>query len=248
VGRGIAGTPRDQVILSTKAGIGWQDRWSTREEMRDRVHACLSRLGTDYIDVFHLHGVRTDDYAYGRDELVPELLRLKEEGKIRFIGITEAFGPDPKHEMLSPAVEDDCWEVVMVGFNLLNQSARERVLETTRRKEIGTLCMFAVRRALSHPERLREVLRELVDEGLIEADNHEDPLAFLVAPGVADSVTGASYRFCRWEPGLDLILSGTGNVEHLRQNANWINRGPLPEDSANRLRQMFAKVDHIAGN
>jgi aryl-alcohol dehydrogenase-like predicted oxidoreductase len=248
VGRGIADARRDQIILSTKAGIGWKDRWATREEMRERVHACLERLGTDYLDIFHLHGVRTDNYAYGRDELVPELLSLRKEGKIRFIGITEAFGPDPKHEMLAPAVLDDCWEVVMVGFNLLNQSARERILQVTREKEIGTLCMFAVRRALSHPERLREVLRELAEEGLIESFDTDDPLGFLTAAGVAESVTEASYRFCRWEPGIDVILSGTGNLEHLRQNASWINSGPLPDEVGQRLRVMFAKVNTIAGN
>jgi aryl-alcohol dehydrogenase-like predicted oxidoreductase len=248
VGRGIADTPRDQIVLSTKAGIGWKDRWATREEMRERVHACLRRLGTDYVDIFHLHGVRTDNYAYGRDELVPELLSLRKEGKIRFIGITEAFGPDPKHEMLVPAVLDDCWEVVMVGFNLLNQSARERILQVTQEKAMGTLCMFAVRRALSHPERLREVLRELAEQGLIDSFDADDPLVFLTAPGAAESVTEASYRFCRWEPGIDVILSGTGNLEHLRQNASWINSGPLPNQVSQRLRVMFAKVDSIAGN
>ncbi len=248
VGKGISGVARDQLVLSTKAGIGWQDRNSTRQELRDRVHACLNRLGTDYIDIFHLHGVRVENYAYGRDELVPELQRLKEEGKIRSIGITEAFGPDPKHQMLTPAVKDDCWDVVMVGFNILNQSARERIFPITTQKGIGTLCMFAVRKALSNPEILRKVMSDLAAEGLVKPGSFDPnaPLGFLEE--VAGSISEAAYRFCRWEPGLDVILSGTGNLEHLRANAASINAGPLPEEVVERLRTLFARVDTVSGN
>jgi aryl-alcohol dehydrogenase-like predicted oxidoreductase len=249
VGKGIAQTPREQLILSTKAGIGWQGRNATRAEMRERIEACLRRLGTDYVDIFHLHGVRTENYVYGRDELVPELQKLRDEGKIRFIGITEAFGPDPTHQMLTPAVQDDCWEVVMVGFNLLNQSARERILPFTQQKGMGTLCMFAVRRALSDPARLRALMQELIDSGEI-TDSHlgENPLDFLLAPGVADSITEAAYRYCRWEPGIDMILSGTGNLDHLKQNAKWINGPALPASVTSRLHEIFSSVDSVSGN
>ncbi|MEZ0326967.1 MAG: aldo/keto reductase [Fimbriimonas sp.] len=245
VGKGIEGFARDQLVISTKAGIGWQDRNATRAEMRERVNACLTRLGTEWIDVFHLHGVRVENYAYGRDELVPELVKLKEEGKIRFIGITEAFGPDPRHQMLTPAVEDDCWEVVMVGFNILNQSARDRILETTQRKGIGTLCMFAVRRALSNPESLRKVVGELVEAGEVDRDAVDlaDPLGFLEG-----SVTEAAYRFARHEAGLDVILSGTGDLQHLRENAASINAPPLPPATVERLRAIFGRVDSVSGN
>ena len=53
--------------------------------------------------------------------------------------------------MMARAVRDARWDVVMVGFNILNQSARDRVFVETRRSEIGVLCMYAVRGALSRP-------------------------------------------------------------------------------------------------
>lgn len=138
----------------------------------------------------------------------------------------------------------------MVGINVLNQSARERVLRTTQHKGIGTLCMFAVRRALSHPEMLRKVIADLAEQGLVDrgAFNLDAPLDFLKDPSVAASITEAAYRFCRWEPGLDVILSGTGNIDHLRENAKSINGDPLPDAITARLRELFEKVDTIAGN
>ena len=69
--------------------------------------------------------------------------------KLRFIGITEGFNSDSGHDMLQRALQDDVWDVMMVGFNILNQSARERVFPTAMEKNVGILIMFAVRRALS---------------------------------------------------------------------------------------------------
>jgi len=249
VGRGIAGYPREKLVISTKVGATWDDHVTTPSELRNRLDGCLKRLGTDYVDVFHLHGVRAEDYAHALS-LVPTLQELKQEGKIRAIGITEAFIPEPSHAMLAPAMLDDCWDVVMVGFNLINQSARHMIFPNTRDKGIGTLCMFAVRRALSQPEALRELIASLIKDELVDASefNLDDPLGFLMHEGVAESLQEAAYRFCLWEPGLDVVLSGTGNIEHLRENVRALSGPPLPSEIVNRLNMLFARVDSVSGN
>ena len=255
VGRALVDGVREQVVLSTKAGIGWQGRKATGPEMVKRVHASLQRLRTDYVDVFHLHGVAREDYLYASQELLPTLQDLQTAGKIRHIGITEAFISDTGHRMLSRALEDGCWDVVMVGFNLLNQSARERVLTVTQAQNIGTLCMFAVRRALSQPNALRELLRGLVAEKQVSeadleglADEEANPLGFVLEEGGADSIPEAAYLFCRWEAGMDVVLSGTGRVEHLRENVTAFNSPPLSPQITERLRKVFARVDTVSGN
>lgn len=250
VGLGIAGLPREKLTLCTKAAVDWQGRCGTAAELEERLNASLRRLGTDMVDVYQLHGVSVDEYAYCREELVPAMLRLREQGKIRFLGITEAFIGDPGHAMLSQAVRDGCWSVMMVGFNLLNPSARSRVLEQTREKGIGTLDMFAVRRALSRPEALRELVADLVAQGQVDADGleMEDPLGWLVREGHTASIPEAAYRFCRHEPGIDVVLSGTGNAEHLEQNARSINAGPLSPEAVARLGRLFGRVDSVTGN
>jgi aryl-alcohol dehydrogenase-like predicted oxidoreductase len=176
--------------------------------------------------------------------------RLREQGKIRFLAISERFGQDTGHAMLQRALQDDCWDVMMVGFNPLNQSARERVFARTIEKEIGILIMFAVRRALSRPERLVEVLRELIERGEVDAADVDlaDPLGFLVRKGGATSVPDAAYRFCRDEPGTHVVLSGTGNPAHLRANLESFERPPLPDADRRRLVRMFRRVDSVAGN
>jgi aryl-alcohol dehydrogenase-like predicted oxidoreductase len=249
VGQGMRGRPRDRVVISTKKTM-WGDRMVSPSDLRGGLEESLRRLGTDYIDVYHLHGLKVEQYRHARDALVPEMLKLRDEGKIRAVGVTEAFNSDRNHAMLKRAMQDDCWDVIMVGFNILNQSARELVLAAAQRKSIGVLCMFAVRAALSRPARLVEVVRELVDAGKIDraaVDDLNDPLKFLTRDGVAGSVTEAAYRFCRDEPGMHVVLSGTGNVEHLEANAGALSASPLPEAIRLRLMNMFQGVDNVSG-
>lgn len=254
VGIGIRTVPREQVILSTKVGPRGRDNEEhllSPDELTARIEGCLSRLGTDYVDILHLHGVSPRDYRRAADDLWPVLDTLRSQGKIRFIGITEAFGGDTTHETLKEAITSDLWQVMMVGFNLLNPSARESVLPTTRQKGIGTLCMFAVRRALSSPDALRALVASLVEKGEVDRpliSDLSDPLGWLVGEGYAGSIPEAAYRFCRYEPGMDVILSGTGNPRHLEENARALLLPPLPEAAQTRLREIFGSVSTVSGN
>ena len=211
---------------------------------------CLARLGTDYVDILHPHGVMLDQYEYCSNELVPALLRLQEQGKIRFLGLTERFIYDPQHRMLMRALGDDCWDVVMAGFNLINPSARDRVFTRTVEKNIAVLNMFAVGRVLSQPEALRQLIAEMIEEDVIDPAkiNPDDPLRFLIEGSNAANVVEAAYRFCRHEPGTTVILTGTASVDHLKENLNSIQHGPLPETCLTRLYDIFGAVDSVSGN
>jgi len=250
VGKAIAAVPREKIIISTKKAFPLADRKHPAKEVRKGLEQSLRKLRTDYVDIYHVHGVELGDYPYASTEVLPHLVKLRAEGKIRFIGITEAFVEDPNHRMLEQALKDGYWDVIMVGFNLLNQSARSRVFSKTMEDNVGTLVMFAVRRALSQPKRLREVLAELVQTGLVARDacNPEEPLDFLIGEGKASTIVDAAYRYCRYEPGAHIVLSGTGSLEHLKANIESLTKPPLPPPATTRLKEIFAKVDCITGN
>ncbi|MEM7268213.1 MAG: aldo/keto reductase [Pseudomonadota bacterium] len=247
---------RDQIVLSTKLGVvkpgtsALGDDYLTGSEFEQLAEANLKRLGVDYIDIFHLHGVMPDQYDYCRAELAPALERMRDKGQIRFLGLTERFIYDPGHAMLERAFKDDCWDVVMSGFNFINQTARSRVFPLTVKKNIGVLIMFAVRRALRDEATLLEVMQELatrneIDPALLEADA---PMDFLYEDGGPESLVEAAYRYCRHEPGADVVLTGTGSHEHLAQNIGSLKKSPLPENTLARLSEIFGRVESISGN
>jgi aryl-alcohol dehydrogenase-like predicted oxidoreductase len=249
VGRAIKGR-RDQVVLSTKSPYLKDKVDLTAAELTRSLEESLAALGTDTIDIYHLHGVPPASYAYCRDALVPALLRAKEQGKVRHLGITERFLQDTNHSMLDRALKDDVWEVVMIGFSMINPSARASVLPRIRAQDLGVLDMFAVRRLLSQPAALAKFVRQAVRDGLVPRDtlDREAPLDFLIAEGGAESIVDAAYRFCRHEPGIHVVLFGTGNRAHLEANIRSINRGPLAAPALARLEQLFGKIDSVSGN
>jgi len=245
VGKGIVSVPRDQVIISSKKSCSQK---ISPALVRQSIEVSLSRLRTDYIDVYNLHGVRPSQYVMLRDEILPTFVDLKNEGKIRFIGVSELFNVDMTHQMLLQSLPEDPWDVVMVGFNILNQSARD-LFQQTLEKNVAVQIMFAVRRVLSQPENLREAVQTLIEIGQIEADEIDigDPLGFVLKESDATSVVDAAYRFCRYEPGVHVVLSGTGNPDHLQSNIDSLCRPPLPDPVVQKLRHIFRHTDAITG-
>jgi aryl-alcohol dehydrogenase-like predicted oxidoreductase len=250
VGKAIAGMPRDRLVISTKKTLPPGDHSDPEAEVIKGIEQSLKLIGTDYIDVYHLHGVEPKDYAFAKDRLMPAMRRLKEQGKIRFVGVTEGFVVDPAHAVLQDGLKEDLWDVVMVGFSLLNPSARRTVFQLTQNKNVGVLNMFAVRRALSQPERLKELCAELVAKGMIakEALDGNAPLGFLLKQTDAATIPEAAYRFCRHTQGVDVVLFGTGNPAHLKENVAAILKPPLPQPVLEKLDEIFGALDHMTGN
>ena len=115
-------------------------------------------------------------------------------------------------------------------------------------RDIGTLCMYAVREALITTEAANRLIGMLVESGEVDpADLDAEPLGFLLADGVAGSLPEAAYRFCRHTPGIDVILSGTGSLAHLEQNIRSINAPPLPPAITARLNHIFGNASSPSG-
>ena len=244
VGAAVRSYDRDRLVISTKA-IFKADA-DTAETVTRRVEAALKRLGLDYVDVFHFHAVHPTAYDYHRDVLAPALAKLKEQGKVRHIGITETGPRDPGQKMLARAIQEAPWEVAMLAYSLMNQGARRAIFPMSQRRGVGTLLMFVVRNIFSNEAYRRDVFAKLVEQGQLDASilGDGDPLAFLVADGVAASITDAAYRYARHEQGVDVVLFGTGNKAHVQENVDSILRPSLPPPVVERLHTLFG---HLTG-
>jgi aryl-alcohol dehydrogenase-like predicted oxidoreductase len=174
------------------------------------------------------------------------LLRERDKGKFRFLGITETAPNDIEQTMIGRAARDDVWDTVMLAFHMMHQVARTQSFPHTIANRIGTLLMFVVRGIFARPAELKAAIAELTASGKIPAAfaRSDDPLGFLVHADGASSVTDAAYRYVRHEPGVDVVLFGTGSVEHLRTNIDSILKPPLPEADLAKLREMFS---HLRG-
>ncbi len=232
VGRAIAGRDRASIVVATKAAFGRGPDIAGPEAVVASLDNSLRTLGTDYVDIFQLHAVAPDNYARVRDELVPALLRERDKGKFRVLGITETPPFDHGHAMLQQALPEGLWDSAMVAQHMLHQNAREAVYPLSRAQGTGTLLMFVVRGIFAQPERLAATLRELELPGL----------DFLVHPDGASTMVDAAYRFIRHEPGVDVVLFGTGDIGHLETNIASLLKPPLPATDFERLRRVYGHV------
>ncbi len=134
----------------------------------------------------------------------------------------------------------------MVGFHLMHQGARANVFPRTREKGIGTLLMFAVRSIFADPPRVAREMKELAAKGLVEPWLGDDRRSTRLSRsrGGAANMIEAAYRFARHEPGVDVVLFGTGDADHLRTNVASLLKPPLPDADRAKLAALFG---HLKG-
>ena len=248
LGKALETVNREEYILSSKVGLpskSWFGFFRNKRRFEAELHRSLRALKTDYIDIFSLHCVRIENYPEAHEYFAELMMRFRDQGKIRFLGVTEFWVKDPTHRMFNQAVQDDCWDVIMVGLNFVNQTALKSVIPKAVEKNLGIQIMFGVRRGLSNATRVRNLVQSLVSQGVVDParlDTGEDPLGFLLRSDVSRSYADAAYRFCTHAPGAQVVLSGTGDVDHLRSNVASINGPSLPEEVVQRLRAIFQEV------
>ncbi|MBM82153.1 MAG: aldo/keto reductase [Planctomycetaceae bacterium] len=251
IGRALKEVPRDRYVLTTKFNPdpGEDDNVISPQQMRESCERSLQRLNTDCIDVYQFHGVVPSNYQRAVETLYPTAEKLRDEGKIRFLGVTEYFFRDVEHQMLKQALYDDIWDTIMVKYGILNQLAEQEVLPLALEKNVGVMNMSAVRVKLSRPGELEKVIARYKELGLIDADvvPVSNPLDFLIQDGV-QSVVAAGYKFGIDHDAISTLLIGTGNIAHLEENVKTVLSGRLPTSVSQRLREVFGRVNESEGD
>jgi pyridoxine 4-dehydrogenase len=181
------------LVIATKAGLTRQGpgRWSPvgrPEYLRQQAELSLRRLGLEQIPLFQLHRI---DPAVPLADQVGELVKLRDEGKIRFIGLSEVTV-----DQLRAAEEITAIATVQNLYNLANRSAEE-LLDYSAANSIGFIPWFPL------------ATGELAKPG--------GPLAALAAAhGASPSQLALAWLLHR-SPVL-LPIPGTASVAHLEDN------------------------------
>jgi len=124
---------RSRLIISTKSGS------RTLDGFRSDLTTSLEVLGTDFIDIMFLHDVSTEENwrLVQNNGLIDELYRLKEEGKIRHLGISTHDKGDIATEMM----KSGHFEVVMLAHNAANPEAAETHIPLAKSLDLGIIIM-----------------------------------------------------------------------------------------------------------
>ncbi|OAY35186.1 perakine reductase [Manihot esculenta] len=136
VGKALKQLPREKIQLATKFGIVLKGSDYTSSGINGKpeyVRACceasLNRLGLDYIDLYYQHRV---DTSVPIEETMEELVKLVEEGKIKYIGLSEA---SPDTIMRAHAVHPIT--AVQMEWSLWSRDIEEEIIPLCRKLGIG---------------------------------------------------------------------------------------------------------------
>ena len=246
LGRALEGVPRDSYFLTTK--------WLALEDgklvpdpalLTSGVEESLSRLRTDYVDVMMFHGPMPDEYPDIVDKVYPKMARLREQGKVRAVGISTRYAMDPAQVTGELALErnPEMFDVVMLKYGILNQHAARTMLPRAIEHNVGVMNMAAIREKLPDPALLEELVRDWKAAGHVPADAlpDRDPLGWLVHDDV-DSVVTAGYKFGADHPAIATVITGTASIRHLEANAAALETPRLPPDDTRRLKELFGHI------
>ena len=250
LGRALKSLPRDSFTVSTKDAFATDEHVMTQGEVRQSVESSLQRLQLDYLDLVLIAGTTAEYVDVVVSDHVPVLEKLKQEGKVRFIGSSERTATDGSHEWLKKFLPLGIADVAMAGHNMINQSAQGAVFPICRERNIGVMNIFTVRNLFWNPPRLAEVIAELKDQGVIDRDAlpDEKPLDWLLDDGEVESLVEAAYRYAAYTDPVSTVMCGTIDIPELDEDVTFIEKGPLSAAKIERLDELFGHIDLAIGN
>ncbi|MCE5326380.1 MAG: aldo/keto reductase [Planctomycetaceae bacterium] len=146
----------------------------------------LRRLRRDRLDVLLGHGMRTVESfeRFMADGCYDAMVKLRDQGKVRFIGISELSEGDGTHEVLQRAVPTGAFDVVMLTINFLLQTAAKSVIPLCLRHDVGMVVMMPLNQAskesglVSVPAALECVRRHIAEGNLPARPPYTEPSLF----------------------------------------------------------------------
>ena len=127
IGEVIKGRPRESFFISTKVGLprnettGLYEEGATEAAFLSRLDISLKRLGLDYVDILHHHGVWKKE-AVLYEPILKAMAKAKKEGKIRFAGIS-THRNEP--ETIQAAIDSRFYDVVATAYNFRQKHQEE---------------------------------------------------------------------------------------------------------------------------
>jgi L-galactose dehydrogenase len=234
LGRALEGHARDSYLIATKWSYRFPDSLVTDPDVIVRsLEQSLESLNTDYTDIFQIHGVLPENYDQVAEMYIPTMLRLKEQGKTRFLGVTEMLTMDPKHEGMSVAMQcdPDVWDSVMLKYGIMNQWAAKNAFPAASASSTGVLNMAPVRLTLTRPEKLNERMTEWGEK---DGGNTLDWLS----GGEASELIRKGYQFAAEHEDVTTVITGTSSIAHLEANVAALD-GTLTDEEFSKLKSAY---------
>ena len=264
LGRVLQNLKPANVVVGTKVRLPPGEFGRIADTVRISLEGSLTRLRLDRVDIFHLHNPITEagggsalSVRQMLDDVVPAFERLRQQGKIRFLGITALGDTAALHQVIDARV----FGSAQVVYNMLNPSAAEqlppnypaqdyeRLFDHTNAAGVGVVGIRVLAGGALSGSAERHPIAGPPPEPIGSAMSYDADiergrrLQPLVEEGFAASPTEAATRFALSHPAMGTILVGMATPQQFEDALAAVKKGPLPQAALERLsalREAFA--------
>ncbi|MGJ1418989.1 aldo/keto reductase [Sphingobacterium spiritivorum] len=220
VGKAVSSFRQD-ILLATKVGNQWRadgsgwDWKASKPYIIKTVETSLSRLNTDYIDLYQLHGGTIEDPI---DEIIEAFEQLMAEGKIRYYGLSSI-----RPNVIREYAERSNITSVMMQYNLLDHRPEETVLDELLKKNISVVTRGTIAKGLLINKTAEAYLQFTAGEvqhaarhiAKIAEEKQVSPLSIAMGYVLQHSAVASSIMGIRTKAQLNEILEASENLESL---------------------------------
>ena len=233
LGQALAGQ-RQKVILASKGGRIDRDEFDfSTNGILDMCAASLRRLQTDYLDIYQLHDIEFGDPNQIINGAIPALQQLKQEGKVRFIGITGYPLP-----LLREIIEAHQLDVVLsyCHYNLLDTTLNEMLVPTVKARQMGLINASVTHMGIltdQGPPPWHPAPTQVKQIG-------QDVAAICHRQGIP--IAHLAIQFALQNEAVDVTLLGTRTVAELNESVQLLDQPPDPA----LLASVLAMIEPVA--
>jgi len=251
-------------VVGTKVRIPPAEFGRIADAVTTSLESSLARLGLDHVEIFHLHNPITESGGGSAlssrqvlDEVVPAFERLRQQGKIRFLGISAVGDTSALHQV----IDSGAFDSAQIVYNMLNPSAAEelqknypaqdylRMFDHTQKAGVGVVGIRVLAGGALSGSAARHPIASPAPEPIGSAMSYDADigrarrLMSLIEEGFAASLTEAATRFALSHPAMGTILVGMATPQEFEGAFAAVEKGPLPKAALERLaalRQVFS--------
>ena len=251
----------EDVYVGTKFRVTIHEPGRIKGDVIASVEDSLARMQREQVDLMQMHnhvsatagaGSVSPEEALG--EVVEALRELREQGKVRFWGMTAVGETEALHRIIDSGTLDTVQSV----YNLVNPSSGGEVpsgfdmpdygnlIGRASAKEMGVLVIRVLAAgALSgdpvrHPVAVPSVAPIGSGRDYSQDQERAEGFRFLQQEGYVDNMVEASLRFALSNAGVSSVLVGYSSLDHLEQAVEYAAKGPLPPEALTRTRDVWA--------
>jgi aryl-alcohol dehydrogenase-like predicted oxidoreductase len=231
---------RHNLILATKVGNRWREDYSgwdwdpSKPYIKEAVKQSLTRLQTDYIDLYQLHGGTIEDHI---DETIEAFEELKKEGVIRYYGIS-SISPNVIKEFL----EKSSLVSIMMQYSLLDRRPEE-MFSIIKEHNVSVIARGPLAKGLLTEKPLNSKLQTNTD-GYLSYSNDELKvlLAELDQIDSSHSITELALQYCLYHDVVATVIPGASKLQQVIENTSAVLSDPLTNQTYELL-QRISKQD-----